>query len=76
MPGTPVGRAVDVKCPFYRKNKSTEIGCEGVTDECTLRLKFSNQAACMQQMDIFCCNHYKKCEIYEAIMKAKYADEL
>lgn len=74
MSGTPAGRSADVICPFYKKNKGMMISCEGITDECSIHLHFRNQAACMQQMDIFCCERYKNCEIYEAVMKAKYAD--
>lgn len=76
MPGTPAGRSVDVLCPMYRKDKGTMIGCEGITDNCSIQLKFTNHASCMQQMDIFCCARYKNCEVYEAVMKAKYADFL
>lgn len=76
MTGTPAGRAAEVLCPFYRKNKATMIGCEGITEESSIRMMFSNAAACMQQMDIFCCARYKNCEVYEAVMKAKYADFL
>lgn len=76
MSGTPAGRSVDVLCPMYRKDKGTMIGCEGITDECSIQLKFTNHAAREQQMDIFCCARYKNCEVYEAVMKAKYADFL
>lgn len=76
MPGTPAGRSADVRCPFYKKNKASMISCEGITDDCSINLNFRNTPSCMQQMDIFCCDHYKRCEIYEAIMKAKYEDEL
>ena len=70
----PAGRSVDARCPFYRKDTATTVSCEGITDRGTLLLRFPNAKDCSIQFDTFCGGFYWRCELDEAIMKAKYLD--
>lgn len=60
--------AQEVWCPFYRAHDARSILCEGITDECVIRLMFASQKARRQQMQIFCTtDHCSFCELYPAI---------
>ena len=64
---------VHVKCPFYRNDDSRcKLSCEGVIEGSTLTWSFQHKADLKQQMDIFCCEYYKNCEVYRMLMEAKY----
>lgn len=62
-------RIAEVKCPFFRGHTHLEIGCEGITAQTNLRLLFTDKSTLLRHEEIFCCEHYKKCELYEAIIK-------
>lgn len=64
--------AEEIKCPFFRSHTNVEILCEGVTDDSTIRMLFRNRKGRERQEQIFCAGRYENCEIYRAIMKAKY----
>ena len=66
----------DIRCPFFRKYTARTLTCEGITDGSNIDLNFPTSAGRMQQMDVFCGEHYKNCEIWEAVMRAKYMDDL
>lgn len=72
---TPDGRSVYARCPFYRRDDRISIGCEGLTDQSTIRQYFGAPEACTIQFETFCSDHYRNCEIYDAIVKAKYLGE-
>lgn len=63
-----------VECPFYKLDDKFNIFCEGVTDDSTIIIRFRFKKGRDQQMRIFCCDHYKNCEIYRMLMSAKYED--
>lgn len=66
-------KQVDVKCPFYRNDDAKwKLSCEGVTEGSTLTWSFPRKEKLNKQMDIFCCEHYKNCEVYRMLMEAKY----
>ena len=66
-------KQVYVKCPFYHRDDSNcTITCEGILDNSTLTWRFRKKEDCNQQMDLFCCNYYKNCEVYRMLMEAKY----
>ena len=66
---------VYAKCPFYQYDDGKHnIICEGITDGSTLILKFRKKKDYDIQIDVFCCEHYKKCEVYRMLME-KYEDE-
>ena len=74
--GTYKGQA-DAQCPFYRSDdcQKKRILCEGIVDKSTLALTFRLRSDYDTQLGVFCCEHYKKCEVYNMIMAAKYDDE-
>lgn len=63
-----------VGCPFYIYDDSkARICCEGIVEGCELILRFRRKEGMEQQKKIFCCEHYKKCEVFRMLM-AKYED--
>lgn len=60
-----------VKCPFYKKDKSTEIRCEGLTDESRIVQQFQNKRSKEEYLEKFCKDEKTctQCEIYKSIMK-------
>ena len=67
---------VDAQCPFYKFDdlKKRRISCEGIIDNSTLALYFSRKSDYDTQLNVFCCEHYKKCEIYRMLME-KYEED-
>lgn len=65
------------QCPFWRKTEkpNVRLGCEGLTDHSRIILVFETGQEKRQHEDVFCCEHYDYCEIFHAIMEAKYAGE-
>ena len=74
--GTYMGK-VDALCPFYKYDdgKKRRIICEGLVDKSTLALTYRHKDDYDTQLRVFCCEHYKKCEVYRMIMEAKYEDD-
>lgn len=66
-----------VLCPFYNYSESRrhKINCEGITDGSCISLFFQSRKDFQIQMDVFCCEHYVKCEVYNMLMAAKYSGE-
>jgi hypothetical protein len=63
-----------VKCPFFRNDDGRRrINCEGITDQSITAVIFRTRGGYNTQIRVFCCEHYKKCEIYRMLM-AKYDD--
>ena len=68
-------KQIDVKCPFYKfDDGKRRITCEGIIDDSSLALIFHNKHDYEMQFDTFCCELYKKCEIYRLLMD-KYDEE-
>lgn len=63
----------EIRCPFFKKHEPKAISCEGITEDCVLRLVFTSQEGRERQESIFCSSAYEKCEIYRAIME-KYEE--
>ena len=62
-----------VQCPFYRfDDKKRSITCEGIIDRSHITLSYHNGRDQRKQLEVFCCEHYKKCEIYRMLMRDKY----
>lgn len=74
--GTYKGQA-DAKCPFYCSDdhQRRRIICEGIVDKSTLALTFRRRCDYDTQLGVFCCEHYKNCEIYRMLMENKYDEE-
>lgn len=77
MPSGSYKGKADVLCPFYKFDdwNKHRIVCEGILDQATLASTFRFRHDYQEQLEIFCCEHYKKCEIYRMIMAAKYEEE-
>ena len=66
---------VYVRCPFYRFDDGKgKITCEGILDGSNLALIYHSRRDFRIQMSVFCCQHYKKCEVYRMLME-KYVEE-
>ena len=67
----------DAQCPFYRFDdpQKLRIVCEGIAEGSTLAWLFRRKKDLDTQFQVFCCEHYKKCEVYRMLMQAKYDEE-
>ena len=64
---------VNVQCPFYLYDDGrNQICCEGLVKGSNLTQRYRKRCDMRQQMDIFCCDYYKNCEVYRMLMEAKY----
>lgn len=67
---------VYVQCPFYKEDDGkSSIVCEGFGDARYLKQMYFNKAQYTRQMMVFCCENYKRCEVYRVIMETKYDEE-
>ena len=67
---------VYVQCPFYKEDDGRLcITCEGLGDARYLKQAYDRKAHYAKQIDVFCCEHYKNCEVYRLIMETKYDEE-
>lgn len=69
------GDEVLIKCPFFRAHSGRAIGCEGITDDCTIMINFHGKAARDQHEEIFCRNRFHYCEIYRAVYQKYEIDD-
>lgn len=68
-------RQVDVRCPFYRSDDGRRrIICEGIIAGSSLSQTYKRKADFETQLRVFCCEHYRKCEICRILME-KYDEE-
>lgn len=65
---------IRARCPFYLDSEARSITCEGITDECKMKIEFKNRNARNQHRSIFCDAKFENCEVFRAI-KEKYEDE-
>ena len=65
----------DAKCPFFHWAKGQTIACEGFYPGAGIVQRFQKIRDAETQIR-FCCGRYKNCELYRAIMEARYAGEL
>lgn len=77
MPSGSYKGKVDSQCPFYKSDdgQKRRIICEGLVDKSTLALTYRRRNDYETQLSVFCCEHYKKCEVYRMIMEAKYEED-
>lgn len=62
-------RQIEIQCPFYKQDKIRRITCEGLVDRSTISLGYLDIKDYNTQLSVFCCEHYKKCEIYRVLME-------
>ena len=68
-------KQADVKCPFYRfDDGKRRITCEGMIEDSSVALIYRKKSDYLTQIDVFCCEHYKKCEVYRILME-KYEED-
>lgn len=68
-------KQIEVQCPFYKYDDGKRrITCEGLVDDSSLALIYQRKSDYETQINVFCCKHYEKCEVY-SILVAKYEDE-
>lgn len=69
-------KQIEVQCPFYRYDDGKQrITCEGLVDNSSLALIYQKRRDYETQISVFCCEHYKRCEVYRMLMEAKYDEE-
>lgn len=67
------------ECPFfkgYERNRKTVITCEGLTESSNIKQVYRARKEGDIQFNTFCAACYKKCELYNAIMEASYAEDI
>lgn len=62
------------QCPFFLFAGRRSVGCEGVTDDCFIRLVFKTEDKKKEHQRIFCNARYKNCEIF-AMLEKKYEED-
>lgn len=68
-------KQVNVQCPFFMSDDGKhQIRCEGIVDRSNISLNYRLKADYMIQIDTFCCQYYKRCEIYQMLMQLKNTD--
>ena len=69
-------RQADVQCPFYKYDDGKRrITCEGIIDKSSLALIYNNKKDYETQITVFCCEYYKKCEVYRILID-KYDEKV
>lgn len=71
MPRTP--NECLIKCPFFEATATQSISCEGITDDCIIKLLFVSAEKRDWHRKMFCNTNYKYCEIYNMLIK-KYEE--
>lgn len=60
----------NVGCPFYSSDDGQQrITCCGLVPDSTIALWYRKREDFEIQLKTFCCEHYKKCEIYRMLME-------
>ena len=68
-------KQADVECPFYKHDDGKgRITCEGIVDRSSTILSFVIKGDYLRQMEVFCCQYYENCEVYQMLME-KYKEE-
>ena len=72
-------RASKILCPYFRSEdrQKHKIICEGLGDARSMSWNFDNrdERQRIRQMEIFCQNHYERCEVYRMIHSSKYEED-
>ena len=69
-------KQIEVQCPFYKYDDGKRrITCEGLVDDSSLALIYQRKSDYETQINVFCCEHYRKCEIFRMLMENKYDEE-
>lgn len=64
-----------VQCPFYKHDDGRQrITCEGLVDRSSVSLSYQRMRDYTTQFTVFCCEHYKNCEVYRMLLE-KYEED-
>lgn len=61
--------SAEAKCPFYHKEDTHRVFCEGVVDKSSLSLNFGNPIDCRDFRYKHCNDKYKECPVNKMLMK-------
>ena len=65
-------KQIEVQCPFYKfDDGKRRITCEGIIEDSSLALIYHNKNDYETQINVFCCQHYTKCEVYRLLIIQK-----
>ena len=68
-------KQIEVQCPFYKYDDGKRrITCEGLVDDSSLALIYQRKSDYETQINVFCCKHYEKCDVY-ALLIQKYEED-
>lgn len=72
---------INIGCPFYRSmeretSRKYRVSCEGPSERGTMSMEMFSLADLDTQVRVFCCENWKKCEVYRLLMTEKYDMEL
>lgn len=71
-------REKDILCPFFRREdgRRHKIICEGLGDAVSISWNFTDEdeRQRIRQIEIFCQDCYRNCELYRMIRETKYDD--
>lgn len=62
------------QCPFWLEHQPDprQIRCEGIIDPCSTALVFQGSQRRHEYAAFMCCNQYRHCKIFAAIMLSRY----
>lgn len=61
--------SANIRCPFYKRNESRKIGCEGVEEGSQLVTEYLTKERCKKKIRENCAGNYEKCEVYRMILQ-------
>ena len=62
-----------VLCPLYQGRRVNSISCNGFCwPDSTIVQIYDRKSDIRTQLDVFCCGDFKKCEMYRAIVEARF----
>ena len=65
-----------IVCPLYKSRRTNSISCEGLFPRSTIIHQIDDPREIRTQIDVFCTTHDTNCEIYRAVIAARYMGEL
>ena len=64
-------------CPLYQRRTQNSISCNGFCwPDSTIVQCYVKKQDLLIQLKVFCKEHYKKCELYRAVIAARFQEEL
>ena len=55
-------------CPYYiRDDRKSWVECTGIAEDSRLQIRFDTKQDYKVQVETFCCDRYRNCEIYNML---------